>query len=91
MTYLTVTEAKAHLLDIIRRADKTMQHFIISRNGKPRAIIMSIDEYESWMETLEVLSDGKTMRDIEIAQKELAEGKYCTIEEVFKKKAKKKK
>ena len=91
MTHLTVTETKVHLLDIIRKTDKTMQRFIISRNGKPRAIIMSIDEYESWIETLEVLSDGKTMGDIEKAQKELDEGKYCTVEEVFKKKTKKKK
>lgn len=91
MTYLTVTEAKTHLLDIIRKADSSMKHFIITKNGKPKAIIMSVDEYEGWLETLEIMSDKKAMKDIRQAEKELAEGKSYTFEEVFKKSKKRKK
>jgi len=88
---MTVTKAKAHLLDIIRKADNSMQHFIITKNGKPKAIIMSVDEYEGWLETLEIMSDKKTLGDIRKAEKELAEGKYYTFEQVFKKIKKRKK
>ena len=91
MTYITVTEAKAHLLDIIRKADKNMQHFVISKNGKPKAIIMSVDEYEGWLETLDIMSDKKTMKSIERAKKDIEEGKCVAFEDVFKETGKKKK
>jgi len=83
MPHLTVTEAKTHLLEIIRKTDKTMQHFIISKNGKPAAVIMSVDEYAGWLETLEILSNKTSLSDIRAAQKELAAGKGLTFDEVF--------
>lgn len=83
MTYLTVTEAKTHLLDIIRKADKTLQHFVISKNGKPKAVIMSVDEYEGWLETLEIMSDKKAVKEIELARKDLKKGKFYTFDQVF--------
>ncbi|HJN02623.1 MAG: type II toxin-antitoxin system Phd/YefM family antitoxin [Nitrospinota bacterium] len=52
MINLTVTETKAHLLEKIRQADTAMESFVIPKNGKPTAIIMSIDEYEGWLERL---------------------------------------
>ncbi len=91
MTTLTVTEAKAHLLEIIRQADTTMESFVISKNGKPKAVIMSIDEYEGWLETLEIMSDKKALKEIQEARKELAGGKSYTFEEVFKEPSRKKK
>lgn len=84
MISLTVTETRTHLSEIIRRIDRTMEYFVISRNGKPRAIIMSVDEYAGWLETLEIMPDKKTLKDIQEAKKELAEGKGYTLEEVFK-------
>jgi len=90
MATLTVTEAKAHLLELIRKADRTMQHFIISKNGKPKAILMSIDEYESWLETIEVLSDKDALEDIREARKELSGGGGHTFKEVFKRSPRKK-
>ena len=89
MVSMTVTEAKSHLLEIIRKADESMQHFVISKNGKPKAIIMSIDEYEGWLETLEILSDKEALEDIKEARKELREGKTHTFDEVFKSASKK--
>ncbi|MFH1305488.1 MAG: type II toxin-antitoxin system Phd/YefM family antitoxin [Candidatus Omnitrophota bacterium] len=90
MPNLTVTEAKAHFLEIIRKTDKTMQHFIICKKGKPTAVLMSVDEYAGWLETLEILSDKTALKDIREAQKELAEGKGLTFDEVFGHVAKKK-
>ena len=83
MTTLTVTEAKTHLLEIIRKSAKTMERFIVSKNGRPKVVIMSVDEYEGWLETLDILSDKNALKDIREAQKELAEGKGLAFDEVF--------
>ena len=91
MTTLTVTEAKTHLLELVRKADKTMQRFVISKNGKPKAVLMSIDEYEGWLETLGIMSETDALKDINAAKKEIASGKYYTFDQVFKPSKKKKK
>jgi PHD/YefM family antitoxin component YafN of YafNO toxin-antitoxin module len=52
---------------------------------------MCIDDYEGWLETLEIMSDKKAMQDIKKARKELKQGKLYTFEEVFKRAQRKKK
>ena len=52
MTTLTVTEAKAHFLELIRNSDKRLERFIITKQGKPAAVVMNADEFEGWLETL---------------------------------------
>ena len=37
---------------------------IITRNGKPQAVMMGFEEYESWVETLELMSRPETVRGI---------------------------
>ena len=36
----------------------------ITRNGKPIAVIVSKDEYESWQETIEIMRDQNFMEEI---------------------------
>ncbi len=75
MTTLTVTEAKAHFLDLIRQSDKRLERFVITKHGKPAAVVMNADEFHGWLETLEILSDKKALAEIRKAKKELECGK----------------
>ncbi len=45
---------------------------------------MSADEYDSLMETMEILSNPEIMKDIRQAEKDYREGKYSSWEEVKK-------
>lgn len=81
---LPVTKLKPQLLRIVTMAEKTGQEYIITKNGKPAAIIMSYDDWESWKETMEILADQKLMASIRRSVKYFARGgKGKTIEEVF--------
>lgn len=82
MTTLTVTQAKAHFLEIIRNSDKRLERFLITKNGKPTAVVMNADEFEGWLETLEILSDKKGLAEIRKAERELKTGKTKSFEEV---------
>ena len=44
---------------------------------------MCIDDYEGWLETLEIMGNKRAMADIKEAKKELAKGKHYTFREVF--------
>ena len=89
MTTLTVTEAKAHFLELIRDSDKRLERFLITKNGKPTVVLMNADEFEGWLETLEIMSDKKALKGLRQAKKELEQGRYKTFDEIFGRKQRK--
>ncbi|MFA5063482.1 MAG: type II toxin-antitoxin system Phd/YefM family antitoxin [Candidatus Omnitrophota bacterium] len=82
MTILTVTEAKAHFLELIRNSDKRLERFTITKQGKPAAVVMNADEFGGWLETLEIMSDKKALGEIRKAKRELNLGKTKGFKEV---------
>jgi prevent-host-death family protein len=48
-------------VDAVERRDEVVS---ITRNGRPVAMIVSKEEYESWHETLEIMRDASLMREI---------------------------
>jgi prevent-host-death family protein len=67
---------------IVSRAKRLLKRYVITVNGVPEAVLMSHDEYESLMETLDILSEPGALNDIRAAEKELKKGKYVTIEQL---------
>lgn len=81
---VTISEARQNLPTLVNRAKKVMEEYIITVNGKPQAIIMSVDEFESWKETLEIMSDKKLMKAIRQGEKDVKEGRVYDWEDVKK-------
>lgn len=82
MTTLTITEAKARFLELIRNSDKRLERFLITKQGKPAAVVMSADEFEGWLDTLEIMSDKRTLEEIRKAKREIEQGKTKSFKEV---------
>lgn len=82
MTTLSVSEAKAHFLELIRASDQKLERFVITKQGKPAAVIMNADEFEGWIETLELISNKKVLKELREAKKELEQSKFKSFEEV---------
>ena len=80
---ISVRKLRSHLAEVLNDVGTHLDRYVISKRGKPEAILMCIDDYEGWLETLEIMSDKKAMQDIKEARKEIAEGKVCSFEEVF--------
>jgi len=57
----------ALLSDVADRRD----HVLITRNGKPAAVMVPIDEYEALEETAEILFDPDALAAIEVGLAEL--------------------
>lgn len=81
---LPISEARENLPTIVNRANKLLDEYIITVNGKPAAVIMSAQEYESWKETNEILADSKLMKSIRQGEKDIKEGRYITFEQLKK-------
>ena len=83
---ISTRKLRENLAGVIKDVKTNFDRYIVSRRGEPEAILMSIDDYESWLETIEIMSDKKLMDDIRLSEKEIKDGKVYTFEEVFGKK-----
>lgn len=81
---LPITKARETLTDLVDKASRLFQEFIITVNGKPAAVLLSIDEYESLKETADVLSDKELVKQLIKSEKEIKEGNYATLDELKK-------
>lgn len=80
---MTVTDAKRDLLHLVKDAEEYQEVFAITRKGLPAAVLMSIDDYEGLLETLEILSDPKAMASIKKSLRQLDKGQTLSHEEVW--------
>lgn len=83
MHSIKTSEAKKHLLELIRNADEMFERYCITRNGEPKAVLMSIDDYEGWVETLDILSEKEAIDEIRKARSELDSGKKIPFKKVM--------
>lgn len=79
---LSLKELRPELPNVIKKIDEQFDRFIVTKRGKPVVVMMSIDEYESIMETLGILEDKETLRRIRKGEKEIQSGKTRPWEEV---------
>lgn len=80
---LPVTEVRNNFLNLMRKAQDVFERVIITKKGKPEAVLMSYDEYEGWLETLDIMSDPDLAKSINAAKEDIKNGRIRTYEEVF--------
>jgi prevent-host-death family protein len=79
---LPLAEIKKRLSEIVDGVAERHDRVVLTRNGRPAAVIISPDELESLEETLEILSDPKAMRAIRKAEADIDAGKAVTADEL---------
>ena len=76
------TEARSTLSDLLDYVQAQQEHVVITRNGKDVALLMSMDEWESWEETMEVLQDEELMEDLRKSDEDVKAGRTYDWDEV---------
>ena len=68
----------------IKDKEELKFEFITTSSGKPRAVILSIADWEKISEILDIMSSKKLTKSIDRAKKELREGvRLLSFEETF--------
>lgn len=80
---LPLSQAKAHLSDLLRRVREEHSSFAITHRGKIEGVLLSIDELEGLIETVEILSDRDLLAGIDRGLKDEKAGRLHAHEEVF--------
>ena len=81
---LPITKAREQLTNLVERADKLLDEYVITVNGSPAAALISAAEYESWKETLDILSDPGLMKAIKEGEEDIKKGKVYDLDKVKK-------
>ena len=84
MKTLPLAEVKAKLSRLIDQVAERYEQIMITRNGRPAAILVSPDEYEGWREPQAIRSDRELMAEIQRGLRALKRGgKIYTLEELL--------
>lgn len=86
MKTLSLSEAKMKLSRLVKTVGSTDEEVMITRNGRPAAVLISPDEFEGWKETVAIRSDPELMAEIKkglVALKSKKAHLY-TLDELFK-------
>ena len=84
MKTLPFVEARAKLSLLVDRVVAMDEEILITRNGRPAAVLVSPDEYEGWQETRAIRSDRELMTEIRRGLRGLRKkGKIYTLEELI--------
>ena len=79
---IPVTQARRDLLKLVDMIDEDYTRVDLTKKGRVKASLVSPDYLDSLEETIYTLEHS--MDDIREAEKEIAEGKYITLEELKK-------
>jgi prevent-host-death family protein len=79
---IPLTDEEPRLSDLVDRANELLERFILTREGKAEAVLLSAEDFEGLVETLEILSDTELVGRLVEAEQELAGGGGHSLEEV---------
>ena len=74
MTTIPLADAKARLSAVLDEVRDTHDRVVITRNGGPEAVIMSVSDLEALEETLDLLSTPGALDEIRAAEAEITRG-----------------
>ena len=81
---LPISEVKARLPELVTGIAEREEEVVVTRNGKPAAVLINYAEYERVKETIDILSDTDLMRQIRKSQAFYETGqKGLSFDEVF--------
>jgi prevent-host-death family protein len=70
--HLPLADVKNRLSEVIERLEREHGRVVVTRHGRPAAMMLSIEELESLEETLEIMSNPALLEAIREAERDVA-------------------
>ena len=72
---VTLKNLRPELPEVVDLIDSKLDRYIITKHGRPVVVMLSVDDYESMLETIDILSDKQAVARIKKSKQEIREGK----------------
>lgn len=83
MSSVTLSDAKTHLTRLLTEVEELGEKVVITRSGRPAGVLVSVDEYEGLLETLEILADTEMAEAVRRGLDEAERGETVSHEELW--------
>ncbi|MFA4875535.1 MAG: type II toxin-antitoxin system Phd/YefM family antitoxin [bacterium] len=80
--YITLKQLRPKLPSVIDEVDEELDRYIISKHGRPVAVLLAIDDFESLIDTAEELKDKENFKRIKKGIREARSGRTVDWEKV---------
>lgn len=77
-----LAHVKSKFSEMVDRVEHTHDRIVVTRNGRPAAVMISPDDLASLEDTLELLSDPDAMSELTEARRAAVAGDYITGDEL---------
>lgn len=78
----SLADVKAHLSEIVDLVEEQHERVVITRHGRPAAVIVSTSDLETIEETLGILATPGALEEIRAAEDEIESGAFLTVAEL---------
>lgn len=78
-TVLPFSEVKSHLSELADRVEQQRDRILVTRNGRPSFMMISCDDLDALIETLDIMRDPDLMASIRASQAEAEAGQRLPL------------
>lgn len=79
---LSLAEVKAHLSELVSRVNAEHDRVTVTVHGRPSAMLLAVEDVEALEQTIAILSDAETMKQLRRAEAEIGRGEGETLEQL---------
>lgn len=79
---LPLAEIKARLSEIVDLVEQEHERVVLTRNGRPAAVLLSPDDLEALEDTLDLLSDPAALEEIRHGREEVSRGDTISADDL---------
>ncbi len=80
---IPITDGRKELLRLAKEAKENLDRFVFTRNGKPEVVLLSIEDYEDLLETLELYEIPGLVETLEQRREDVRAGQSLPENDVF--------
>ncbi|MGH7197162.1 MAG: type II toxin-antitoxin system Phd/YefM family antitoxin [Candidatus Omnitrophota bacterium] len=79
---ISLKELRPALPRVVERIDDRLDRYVITKRGKPVVVMLSIEDYEALVETLDILADPRAMAGIRKGEEDIRKGRTRSWQEI---------
>jgi prevent-host-death family protein len=79
---ITLKELRPSLPTVMEKIDEKLDRYVVTKRGHPVAVLLHVDDYESLIETLDILTDPRALKAFRRGQEDIRKGRLRSWQEI---------
>ena len=79
---ISIKDLRPTLPAVLNLVEKRLERFVVTKRGKPVGVILSFDDYEGLLETIDIMKDKDLLKRLKRAEADVKAGRTRSLEEI---------